>query len=212
MCKSVFLTNQLYDLCHRHRAAAGIDLWPLSAPRPPRHDAADSRQRLLSHVDLFRALKAEEIDALSGRLSRHEYEVNQVVVASEEVMDYLMIVESGVMSVMVKGPSGPVESARLGPGDSIGEAGVLAGLPTQAQVTAMTRAVLYRLDKVDLTPLLKSRPEIGQQMCQLLSEQQDTLRKLNTEIPTPVGTEHTLLDWLREGMHKLHELTSSESH
>ncbi len=115
-------------------------------------DAADNRQRLLSHVDLFRALKGEEIKALSERLSRHEYEANQVVVASEDVMDYLMIVESGVMSVMVTGSAGPVESARLGPGDSIGEAGVLAGLPVQAQVTALTRAALYRLDKADLTP------------------------------------------------------------
>ncbi|MDB5836243.1 MAG: cAMP-binding protein [Caballeronia sp.] len=206
--KSVAVTNQLYDLCHRHLAAAGIDLWPLSVPRPPRHDAADSRQRLLSHVDLFRALQGEEIEALSKRLSRHEYEVNQEVVKSEEVMDYLMIVESGVLSVTVKGPSGPVESARLGPGDSIGEAGVLAGLPVQAQVTALTRALIYRLDKADLTPLLKNRPEIGQQMCQLLSQQQDSLRKLNTEIPVPVGTERTLLDWLRDGMRKLHELTT----
>jgi len=208
MSKSVVVTNQLYDLCHRHLTAAGIELWPLSVPRPPRHDAADSRQRLLSHVDLFHALKSEEIEALSRRLSRHEYEADQVVVKSEEVMDYLMIVESGVMSVMVTGPSGPVESARLGPGDSIGEAGILAGLPVQAQVTALTRAVIYRLDKVDLTPLLKSRPEVGQQMCHLLSQRQDSLRKLNTEIPVPVGTERTLLDWLRDGMHKLHELTS----
>jgi small-conductance mechanosensitive channel/CRP-like cAMP-binding protein len=206
--KSVAVTNQLYDLCHRHLAAAGIELWPLSVPRPPRHDAADSRQRLLSQVDLFRALQGEEIEALSGRLSRHEYEMNQEVVRSEEVMDYLMIVASGVLSVMVKGPSGPVESARLGPGDSIGEAGVLAGLPVQAQVTALTRALIYRLDKADLTPLLKNRPEIGQQMCQLLSQQQDSLRKLNTEIPVPVGTERTLLDWLRDGMRKLHELTT----
>jgi hypothetical protein len=47
-------------------------------------------------------------------------------------------------------------------------------------------------------------------MCQLLSQQQDSLRQLNTGIPVPVGTEHTLLDWLRDGMRKLHELTLNE--
>jgi CRP-like cAMP-binding protein len=119
-----------------------------------------------------------------------------------------MIVESGVISVVVTGPSGPIESARLGPGESIGEAGVLAGLPVQAQFTALTRAVIYRLDKVDLTPLLKNRPEIGQQMCHLLSQRQDSLRKLSAEIPVPVASENTLLDWLRAGMRRLHELTS----
>ncbi|MDN7181703.1 mechanosensitive ion channel family protein [Caballeronia sp. SEWSISQ10-4 2] len=208
MSKTIAVTNQLYDLCHRHLAAAGIELWPLGVPRPPRRDAADNRRRLLSQVDLFRALQGEELEALSGRLSRHEYEADQVVVESDTVTDYLMIVESGVVSVVVAGPSRPVESARLGPGDSIGEAGVLAGLPVEAQIIALTRAVIYRLDKADLTPLLKSRPEIGQQMCQLLSQQQDTLRKLSAEVPVPAGTEHTVLDWLREGMRKLHDLTT----
>jgi len=145
---------------------------------------------------------------LSRRLSRHEYEADQVIVKSNAVTDYLMIVESGVVSVVVAGPSGPVESTRLGPGDSIGEAGVLAGLPVQAQITALTRAVIYRLDKADLTPLLKSRPDVGQEMCHLLSQRQDSLRKLNTEVPVPAGTEHTVLDWLREGMRKLHDLTT----
>jgi hypothetical protein len=55
---------------------------------------------------------------------------------------------------------------------------------------------------------LKSRPDIGQQMCHLLSQRQDSLRKLNTEVPVPAGTEHTVLDWLREGMRKLHDLTT----
>lgn len=207
MSKTIAVTNQLYDLCYRHLAAAGIELWPLGVPRPPRRDVADSRQRLVSHVDLFRALQGEELEALSKRLSRHEYEADQVIVKSDAVTDYLMIVESGVVSVVVAGPSGSVESTRLGPGDSIGEAGVLAGLPVQAQIAALTRAVIYRLDKADLTPLLKSRPDIGQQMCQLLSQQQDSLRKLSAEVPVSAGAEHTVLDWLREGMRKLHDLT-----
>lgn len=208
MAKKIAVINELYDLCHRHLAAAGIDLWPLGVPRPPRHDVADNRQRLLSHVELFHGLPGEELDALSKRLSRHEYEADQVVVASGAVTDYLMIVESGVVSVVVDGASGSVESTRLGPGDAIGEAGVLAGLPVLAQMTALTRAVIYRLDKADLTPLLKSRPEIGQQMCHLLSQRQDSLRKLSAEIPIPAAEERTVLDWLREGMRKLHELTA----
>jgi small-conductance mechanosensitive channel len=208
IAKKISVTNEIYDLCHRHLAAAGIDLWPLGVPRPPRHDIADNRQRLLSQVQIFHALQSEELAALSKRLSRHEYEADQVVVASGTVTDYLMIVESGVVSVVTDGPSGPVESTRLGPGDAIGEAGVLAGLPVQVQVTALTRAVIYQLDKADLTPLLKSRPDIGQQMCQLLSQRQDSLRKLSVEVPMPATGEWTVLDWLREGMRKLHELTT----
>ena len=130
------------------------------------------------------------------------------MIGSEAITDCLMIVESGVLSVAIDGPAGLVESARLGPGDAIGEAGVLAGLPDQAQITAVTRTVIYRLDKADLTPFLKSRPEIGQQMCRLLSERQDSLRKLDPPPDALKDTERTVFDWLREGMRKLHELTT----
>lgn len=206
MARKVAVVNELYDLCYRHLAAAGIDLRPLGVAASPRQDV-DSRQRLLSSVELFRALPREEIEVLSRRLSRHEYESDQVAVSADAVTDYLLIVESGVISLVTAGASGPFESMRLGPGDAIGEAGVLAGLALDAQVTAVTRAVLYRLDKTDLTPLLKSRPDIGQQMCRLLSQRRNALRSLNAAVPATATGEHTVFDWLREGMHKLHELT-----
>ncbi|MFM0213135.1 cyclic nucleotide-binding domain-containing protein [Paraburkholderia sediminicola] len=207
MARKVAVVNELYDLCYRHLAAAGIDLRPLGVAPPPRQDV-DRRQRVLSSVELFRALPQDEIEALSRRLSRHEYESDQVAVSAGAVTDYLLIVESGVISLVVAGASGSSESMHLGPGDSIGEAGVLAGLPLDAQVTAVTKAVLYRLDKTDLTPLLKSRPEIGQQMCRLLSQRREALRSLNVVAPATADGEHTVFDWLREGMRKLHELTT----
>ncbi|HXZ10109.1 MAG TPA: mechanosensitive ion channel family protein [Paraburkholderia sp.] len=208
MSRKTSVNNALYDLCHRHLAAAGIDLHSLGVPLQPQREVVSRRQRLLANVELFHALHGDEIEALSKRLSRHEYESDQIVVASDDVTDYLMIVESGVLSVEVDGPAGRVETTRLGPGDSIGEAGVLAGLPVQAQIKALTRTVLYRLDKEDLTPFLKSRPEIGQRMCRLLSERQDSLRRISVVPDTEEDTEWGVFEWLREGMRKLHELTT----
>jgi CRP-like cAMP-binding protein len=180
----------------------------LGVSRLPPRDVASRRQRLLSQVELFSTLQGDELEALSGRLSRHEYEPNQIVVASGDVTDYLMIVESGVLSVSVDEPGGPVESTRLGPGDAIGEAGVVAGLPVLAQITTVTRTVIYRLDKTDLTPFLQNRPEIGQNMCRLLSERQDSIRKLGVASEASKDTEWSVFEWLREGMRKLHELTT----
>jgi small-conductance mechanosensitive channel len=208
MARMTAVNNALYDLCHRHLAAAGIELRPLGVSRLPPRDVASRRQRLLSQVELFSTLQGDELEALSGRLSRHEYEPNQIVVASGDVTDYLMIVESGVLSVSVDEPGGPVESTRLGPGDAIGEAGVVAGLPVLAQITTVTRTVIYRLDKTDLTPFLQNRPEIGQNMCRLLSERQDSIRKLGVASEASKDTEWSVFEWLREGMRKLHELTT----
>jgi CRP-like cAMP-binding protein len=129
------------------------------------------------------------------------------VVGSDAVTDYLMIVESGVVSVEVTTPSGVVEPVRLGPGDAVGEAGVLAGLPVRAKLIALTQTVIYRLNKTDLTPVLKRRPDIGQQMCQVLSQREDKLLQLGSPPEAQVVTERSLFDWLRDGMRKLHDLT-----
>jgi small-conductance mechanosensitive channel len=207
MAKKSGVTNQLYDLCYRHLDAAGIELRSLSVPAPPR-TAVSRQQRLLARVDLFRALPADEMASLAAKMSRQEFEPGEIVVASDAITDHLMIVGSGVVSVEVATAAGVVEPTRLGPGDAVGEAGVLAGLPARAKLTALTPTVVYRLDKTDLTPLLKRRPDIGHQMCQLLSERQDSLMKLGT-VPVPeVVNERTFFDWLRDGMRKLHELTA----
>ncbi|MGF6776621.1 mechanosensitive ion channel domain-containing protein [Paraburkholderia sp. GAS334] len=207
MARKTQATNELYDLCYRHLYAAGVELRPLGVPAQPRRDV-DRRQQLLSQVRLFHALGGDEVKALSTRMSRHEYEPGQVIVSSDAQTDYLLVVESGVVKVEDAPGSGTSPATRLGPGDAIGEAGVLAGLPIRATLTALTTAALYRLDKVDLTPVLKSRPEIGQQMCHVLSGQQDALRKLENEPSAPAETGWALTNWLRDGMRRLHDLTT----
>lgn len=204
--KKTGATNELYDLCYRHLDAAGIELRPLSVvAQPPQN--ADRRQRLLSRVEVFRTLPDSDLETLAASMSRHEYPRNQVVVDAGAVTDYLLVVESGVVSVEVATGSGTLESARLSPGDAVGEAGVLAGLPFRARLTALTDTVIYQLNKAALTPVLKRRPDIGQQMCHRLAQRRDAILKLSTVEPTPAATERSLFDWLRDGMRKLHELT-----
>jgi hypothetical protein len=207
MARKVQVTNELYDLSYRHLAAAGIDLRPLGLPAVPPIEA-DPRARLLARVDLFAVLPRDELQKLAGRMSRHEYEPGEVVLAAGSVTDCLTIVESGVLSVMVDGSEGKVEVARLGPGEAIGESGVLAGLPVRATITTITRAVTWQLDKTDLTPLLKSQPALARQMCQMLSQRQDRLGKLGAVAPPAGDTQHTIFQWLWDGMRKLHDLAT----
>ena len=84
---------------------------------------------------------------------------------------------------------------------------MLAGLPVRAKLIALTQTVIYRLNKTDLTPVLKRRPDIGQQMCQVLSQREDKLLQLGSPPEAQVVTERSLFDWLRDGMRKLHDLT-----
>jgi small-conductance mechanosensitive channel/CRP-like cAMP-binding protein len=201
------VTNDLYDLCYRHLTAAGIELLSLNAPERLRPDV-DKLQRLLGSVELFRTLPSEELAALSTKMSRHVYHPEQVVASADAISDYLLIIESGVVTANVVGNSGPVEYARLGPGDAVGEASVLAGIPFRATLTALTVTVAHQLNKDDLTPILQRRPELGRHMCSLLSQRQDSLTRFGSIPQAPTNTERTLLDWLRYGMTKLHDLSA----
>jgi small-conductance mechanosensitive channel/CRP-like cAMP-binding protein len=211
-------TNDLFDLAHRHLSAAHIDMRPLVVPPAAAESALDPRVRLLSKVEMFEVLGDEDLRQLAARLSRHEYEASQTIVTADQISTYLLIVASGVLSVTVDRGNGnasqphpvqdKVEIARLGPEEAFGESGVLAGLPMTVDITALTRVVLYRLDKEELSPLLKARPELGHSMCRLLSTRQDYSRTFIEHQVAEVKTEGGLFQWLREGMRRLHELTS----
>jgi small-conductance mechanosensitive channel len=208
MGKKLAVTNELYDLCYRQLQAAGIELRPLGAPYAPSAPVqpTDARLSLLRRVEIFNALTTDELKQLAPLLTRREYDRNEKVMSPEVVPDHLTIVDSGVLSVVAEDASGPVEVTRLGPGDALGEMGLLAGMPARVTISALTRSTVYQLKKDDLTPLLKDKPDVARLMCQMLSRRQDTLDKLGT--PTPVASsEQSVFQWLLDGMRKLHDLT-----
>jgi CRP-like cAMP-binding protein len=206
MGRKLAVSNELYDLCYRHLAAAGIDLRPLGVTGPVR-DAVDPRERLLRRIDLFAALEGDQLRRVAASLVREEFEVGQILMNEETVPEALSIVDSGVLSVTAKEPIGYVEVGRLGPGDSVGEAGLLAGLPARVKITALKKSVVYQLRKQDLTPILKDNPEVAKRMCQLLSTRQEMLGKLSTEAPQPVAAEQSVFQWLLDKVRALHSLT-----
>jgi small-conductance mechanosensitive channel len=208
MSKKLAVANDLYDLCYRHMAAAGVEFRPLNAAvaREAAGSQDDARVRLLRRVDLFAALTPDELGLLARCLSRRDHEPGEVLMTPEVVPDSLMIIESGVLSAVAKEGTEQVEVGRLGPGEAVGEAGLLAGLPARIRLTTLTHCVVYQLRKEDLTPILKRNPEVAKLMCQLLSRRQRTLDEMGT--PTPaVQADQSIFQWLFDGMRRLHDLT-----
>lgn len=197
--------NQLFDLAHRHLASAGIDLRSLAVPYN-NAGRTDRRVRLLSTVNIFQALDEGELSQLAARMSRHEYEAGQPVVASTDVTDYLLLVDTGVLSVTGLQDGENKEIARLGPADAFGESGLLAGIPMRVAIETITGAVLYRLDKADLTPVLQARPEVGARMCRLLSEHTASSDALARLPGIPDAPKTGILQWLQDKMRALHQV------
>ena len=60
----------------------------------------------------------------------------------------------------------------MAPGDYFGEMGLLTGEPPNGEVTALTRAVIYEISKDALSPLLKARPAMAEELSEALASLQ----------------------------------------
>jgi CRP-like cAMP-binding protein len=145
---------------------------------------------------------------LEQRMTRHEYEVGETVFSPTSKTEGLYIIDTGVASVTLHTDGRDVEVARIGPGDALGESGILSGMILPGNVTALTKVVVFRLGRADLTPILKARPEVAQQKCRVLSKRRATVAGLLPVPPLAASQPSGLFGWLRDGMRRLHELTS----
>ncbi|UVE18437.1 mechanosensitive ion channel [Pseudomonas sp. LS44] len=181
--------NQLYDLAYRHLQACGVLLpgTPLGSTRG---------RALLESVSLFASLGDEEKLALSEHMRRQDHAAGQLVLDTSTTSDGLLIIESGVISVTLIGEGETIEAGRMGPGEVIGEASILAEHVAPAQFTTLTPCTLYRIDKEHLEPCLQARREIGEAMAKLLSYREQRSQALLSEKPLVVE-KRGLLRWLR---------------
>ncbi|SAL61848.1 transport-related, membrane protein [Caballeronia arvi] len=211
MNKKLAVSNELFDLCYRHLAAAGVGLRALGVPATML-TSRDEKEALLKRVSLFDSLSGEDVTRLAKRLSRHEYQPGHQVLAPDTVPDSLSIVHSGVLSVSIIESGSTREISRIGPGEAFGEAGLLAGLAMQVSITTLTPSVLFQLVKDDMTSFLKDHPDVAKQMCELLAYRQDKLGKLTTAMPAEQEKDHSLFQWLIGkvwNLHSLHDDTRS---
>ncbi|MCS4258105.1 cyclic nucleotide-binding protein [Pseudomonas protegens] len=186
--------NQLFDLAFRHLQASGIGL--LSAAEPAQAATLSRPRALLDASSIFSTLRQDEKDTFSQNMHLQTYRAGETILAQGEVSDHLFIIESGVVSVTMQRDGKPFEAGRMGPGEVIGEAGVVADQATVAQFAAKTFCSLYRIDNEFLKPCLDARHDINEAMKNLLDFRRHMAQTLSQAAPKPVPRKG-FLQWLR---------------
>lgn len=148
--------NEIFD--GLYRAASAVRLISFRAHRE------SMPERLISGLEIFASLMAEEKEALAGRMLRRVYEPGAVIAARETVCDALNIIAAGVLVAWTEHDGAPQERLRLTPGDYFGELGIMSRAPMKADITALTRAVVYQVPADALSPLLKNHPRLTDQL------------------------------------------------
>ncbi|WP_448724783.1 mechanosensitive ion channel domain-containing protein [Pseudomonas farris] len=187
--------NQLFDLAFRHLQASGVSL--LSSVEPNAPAALSQPRALLESSNIFSTLRQEEKETFSQNMKLQTFRAGEMILPAGEVSDHLFIIESGVVSVTLSRGGTKFEAGRMGPGEVIGEAGILSDESALADFSAKTFCTLYRIEKEYLKPCLDARHDISEAMKALLDFRMHTAQTLIQEVPKVVAKKG-FLQWLRK--------------
>lgn len=128
-----------------------------SISRPGTPEPAGPR---ILDIALFDHLPLKTQDELESHLVRKQLEINDTLFAQGDCDASLFIVKSGVLEVSRGDKHNSTVLGRIGPGDYIGEIGLLTGAGHAATVKALTRCVVFQLSKEFVAPLIAADPAL----------------------------------------------------
>jgi CRP-like cAMP-binding protein len=130
------------------------------------HDGkADPKATRLGQVELFRHCTPKELGKLASVTDEVELAAGRVLCRQGEVAMACYVVVSGEADVMV----GSEIVGRVGPGESVGEMGLIDARPRSAGVVARTDMQLYVIDARRFDDLLRSAPSVARSLLRELS-------------------------------------------
>ena len=136
----------------------------------------ERRLTALNPMDLFTGLTEAERRIIAERLTYSPFAQGEIITRQGNVAHWLYILTAGEADIVID-----VEGSErrfvntLGAGSFFGEAGLLTGAPRSATVVARTNVECYRLDKASFETVLKSRPELAEQMSHVMASRQGAL-------------------------------------
>jgi small-conductance mechanosensitive channel/CRP-like cAMP-binding protein len=134
-------------------------------------------RQLLSGVELFQSLSAEELETLANGAKLHLYAAGENLCVEGEAGDSFYVIREGRVAVLVAGAGGPmVTAAHLSRGAFFGEMSLLTGEPRSGTVTAETDVEVLRVSKQDFAGLLQANAELAVTLAAVLEKRTEGRR------------------------------------
>ena len=145
-----------------------------------------SRTDLLAQSTLFAPLSEEEQSEVARRFSPHRYEKDDYLFWEGEPAEWLVLVTEGQVKMIKHSESGrETILATFGPGQIVGEVGVLVGETYPATAQALEPASTLNLRRDDYTELVRQYPDLAwaliQELGRRLQRAHETIRSLAVE-------------------------------
>jgi small-conductance mechanosensitive channel len=203
--------NELFNRVFRAAAAAGAKFSPRLSGSPTQAAKGGEEEsgipgQLLAGISLFSTLTADEKAALASQMQRRDYKPGEVVVRAGKILEALCIVSYGVLVGSVEANGRKVEVIRLAPGDYFGEVGLLTGKPLAGELTALTRVLIYEISKAALSPLIKGRPGLADELSESLASRQLANRTVLDHVDDKEEPEEGLGERVADNIRRLFSL------
>ena len=136
-----------------------------------KHDEEiETRSAALKQVELFQSLTNDERRALAARLRIAPFVRGEAMTRQGAEAHWLYLITRGDAEVRVSVDGRLSETiASLHAGDFFGEMGMMTGAPRSATVIALGDVECYRVDKDAFHDILRSRPQIAEDISEVLA-------------------------------------------
>ncbi|NUT78889.1 mechanosensitive ion channel [Pseudomonas sp. C1C7] len=182
--------NLMFDLAHRHLEAAGVS-WGFGQEE----QLWNRQRRLIEDVRIFRSLSNDERDRVAREMTPVDYQADEVILAFGEIAECLMIISTGVVSVAIHDDEKLVEAGRMGPGEVLGEEGILADKPSRGEFRSITSGRLFRIEKHVFGNQLEHLGDLKSALSHLQDQRQEIRETLVMQKPAEVKRS-SLFQWL----------------
>ncbi|HTJ80968.1 MAG TPA: mechanosensitive ion channel family protein [Polyangiaceae bacterium] len=140
------------------------------------------REKALASVDLFANMSDEDRHHLATSLKYAPFTKGEALTKQGAKAHWLYIISKGECSVRVAAKSGEKEVARLSGGQFFGEMSLLTGAERSATVVALSDVECWRLDREVFKELLDRRPEVAEDVAEILATRQIGLDAARQEL------------------------------
>ncbi|OBV38233.1 Small-conductance mechanosensitive channel [Janthinobacterium psychrotolerans] len=139
---------------------------------PERHHLArpEARAGVLAGARYLSALSPQELAVIAAETVTVRTGPGQALLNAGDPGETMFVVLEGSFEVVIDGPHGPLEVARLWPGDCFGEMSLFTGAPRSAHVRARTASVTLEVAKHTMAGIFERNPKLVERIAALIEQ------------------------------------------
>ncbi|OYO29119.1 mechanosensitive ion channel family protein [Janthinobacterium sp. PC23-8] len=156
--------------------AAGVPLTSRTQVEWRRHgghgqhhlELPEVRASVLGSARYLSALSAQELAVIAAETVTVHTAAGQALLNAGDAGETMFVVLEGSFEVIIDGPHGPLEVARLWPGDCFGEMSLFTGAPRSAHVRARVASVTLEVAKHTMAAIFERNPMLVGRIAELI--------------------------------------------